>query len=1324
MRVVFFQQGLEFLEKVVVDKLLSLNNNIIRYTLVLNDALASDSALQIKKANYEINDSKYSINLISDSVESTLGILGLFLLMNTFVTNWLSYCEQYIEQYYKTIKGFNDVIDNTEIGDLTPEVVDRNTPIVNKCISLAPSTDELDKILLFLESGNKVVPNWSKTDASIQEFTSELLTVNLNKKEPKLKKLVDRGIPDFLSQEKNTTVNYVSLVNYKQVVSALKEMFTALQIVNRNILLPPDQSDIPQINSMFSTGILNVAAKEHFCYWFELVPVATPIVVVGVPVAVAEEVPVTDKMLTDAKIESDRAEEEANQAEKERKEGETANEAEKKRLEEAFKEAEVEAMNKRSNFAKLKVKQVEQKEKTPRIKKFLSAVKSVMSGNYFLRSLKTMRRDLRSSRVVPSQGGGQRGGTLDFNNLTSRLITSAKAVMEGELDFVKSEEYYYRNIGDYLPVLDGKNFYQGLDEPEAEADDTADEEAEEILKGLQEDIPQEDESNFPGRIFVNDSLNGVVSSNLGDVEYSFNELIISSNFKKGEEASSLADVMNGVNENLLSSTISDMITFLEEELELRENGSEAYVNIHVILSFLESYQEQPQPNDVDAVNNRNNRNGFFNLVSIFLKFMGKSGVQISNGISLRLMANFVLFEAKENEENKEEYTYKEIFIRKLQFLFQKLIDTSTVFNPIFNVIIPDLFFKVTKEEKEEYFFLRKRVIYFVVRDNYGVELDDANLARYINEYQLLTMCALLYNDSLLINAVSELYFKTSGTAQLVLPPMIPSQPPRYPNQAEIEYFYTGKNGYYTQLHLNYRQYPIPLESSCLPFLLLSKCKDGESTPLIKDANKGITDTTLTKCKELIIKPLIDYFWDDYCSYALQSGIKDAVKYRLMFQNKNGTDEQVKDLLTAYLYCYLFDTCKIAKNHNGIIMDNVPGAIIELNLVQYTTMASRAAAVSEPESAPAPATILGSTARGFGAAASSIGSLASGIFARTKTAAAAPPQVLKSALENTSASSSNRTYLSYSAAELQEMVGKFMNLPGGSGERTPAEWNEWANALSPVAVQLEGRPESTQELMQMFTGDVLQGVVSNYSYFSKRQKKELGIDNLVDTNGNELVKLQDSASKTQVTKILGAKPRTLMELFNIVLFRVAFVNIENVNVAMISLLSEKLGSYLINPEELFVDINSGIELDDPDVKLYNFFVSLFFPPNPEQLELEKMNSSREMLVKIIEKNKSDPELKKYLKRIVSSNPKLVGIILSIIKSEKPGTDSYFYKILKSAARTVDTIKELEADKKIKERYYDFLNSLLPKSALPMVVSPAVSAEVVEHHRLPIERKAEA
>ena len=68
MKVAFYILGKDFLEKVVVDKLLSFNNNIIRYTLVLNDALAMDSRLEIKRANYEIDDSKYSITQISESV--------------------------------------------------------------------------------------------------------------------------------------------------------------------------------------------------------------------------------------------------------------------------------------------------------------------------------------------------------------------------------------------------------------------------------------------------------------------------------------------------------------------------------------------------------------------------------------------------------------------------------------------------------------------------------------------------------------------------------------------------------------------------------------------------------------------------------------------------------------------------------------------------------------------------------------------------------------------------------------------------------------------------------------------------------------------------------------------------------------------------------------------------------------------------------------------------------------------------------------------------------------------------------------------------------
>ena len=574
-------------------------------------------------------------------------------------------------------------------------------------------------------------------------------------------------------------------------------------------------------------------------------------------------------------------------------------------------------------------------------------------------------------------------------------------------------------------------------------------------------------------------------------------------------------------------------------------------------------------------------------------------------------------------------SFKEIFTYKLTALFSKL--NGEIFTNLFTNTIPDLFFRDSKNAGEP--ILRKRVIYFVVRNNYGVHLNEEVVEEYRTIFELLTLEALLYDDTLLTNAVSELYFKDRGTAQLYLPNLDLTKSLE-DQQRELVDFYAN----YYKAPITSQNFPIPLEPTCLPFLLLKTCAQGESTPLITPANSAdpINENFSSKCKELIIKPLINYFWDGYGSYTMQSGIKDALKYKLIFQYRNATDEQIKELLTGYLYCYLFDTCKIAKNHNGIIMDNVPGEIIELNLVQYTQ-------------------------------------------------------------------NGGRTYLSYSVAELQDMVDQFSNIEGGNSSKTIVEWKAWAaGLLPPNAVKLAGRPETSLELMNMFTGDVLQGVVSNYSYFSKKQKRELGIDDLVDANGNELVQ-----GNQEVINKASAKPRTLMELFNIVLYKVALVNIENINVAMVSLLSEKMGSYLSNPEELYVDIMSGIDLDEPAVKFYNFFISLFLPPPPYALDRQgKLESTQvtklnKILIEVFAKTKSDQEFKRDLRRIVYSNPNLIAIISDIIGSivsknkRGPGTNTYFYK-------------QYESQVPINPSYLVFLQSLLPKGYTTSAVAPSAAA----------------
>jgi hypothetical protein len=356
------------------------------------------------------------------------------------------------------------------------------------------------------------------------------------------------------------------------------------------------------------------------------------------------------------------------------------------------------------------------------------------------------------------------------------------------------------------------------------------------------------------------------------------------------------------------------------------------------------------------------------------------------------------------------------------------------------------------------------------------------------------------------------------------------------------------------------------------------------------------------------------------------------------RNRNINEKNIMDLLSKNLYCYLFGTCETAKAHNGIIMDNVPGAIIELGLHQYTKPAN--------------------------------------------------------------------PYLSYSVAELQSIVQQFMSLPEyksliGDGEKkTRKGWIDWANSIHQVdrvAVQLPGRSEDTTiDLMTTFMDDVVGGVVANYKSFSKKQREELGIDGLAksksveeehdDEEGIEL----SADEKIVVKKVISEKPRTLMEFYNIVLYLVALENIENINVAKTSLLSEKIGSYLSVPMVLLDDITSGLELNEPGVSFYKFFTGLFLE-KPVLDSDQKANLDKKISM-LINEYYEHRDVKRELRRIVQDNEKVKVVIGEIIASK---IDE---KMEQESNDSLITLFQMTINDDNREKYVKFLKSLSPQEKL--------------------------
>ena len=100
-------------------------------------------------------------------------------------------------------------------------------------------------------------------------LTKGLLTLSVKKDfsvaETKLKKLFDKGVPNLLCQEKDTTISYPSLVKYRDILVSLENMFELMQ--ENEEYRPKKIGPLPQIDMVFNSGILNSIAEEQYILW-------------------------------------------------------------------------------------------------------------------------------------------------------------------------------------------------------------------------------------------------------------------------------------------------------------------------------------------------------------------------------------------------------------------------------------------------------------------------------------------------------------------------------------------------------------------------------------------------------------------------------------------------------------------------------------------------------------------------------------------------------------------------------------------------------------------------------------------------------------------------------------------------------------------------------------------------------------------------------------------------------------------------------------------------------------------------------------------------
>jgi hypothetical protein len=1350
MQQIFIENGEKYMEKVVVDEVDRLNTIIIKNKNILNNIPDEDKTRQNTSGpNYCIDNSNAAIREITQIVEASLSIIGLALLMNTFVQNWFVYCEQFLDMWTPEIEKFIDQIDEAKIDEakLNGGNVDENLPYVNKCISLIPSTEEMDKIQAFYDIIDNNMPKWSEPNTLV-ELTTELLTLKVKKDfsvaEPKLKKLFNKGVPTLLCQEKGTTVSYASLTKYRDALVSLENMFGTL---NPGII-PGPIGPLPQIDMVFSSGILNSIAEEQLILWVK----QNGYIQIQLP-------PGDEK---DEKIKTDQEKEEEEEVDAALKPPPT--------LEEEAEEEEEPAI------LEIKIKPTT---KTSILNKVLSAAKAVTS-------FKLLKGGNKGKVVAENGGGVQRGG----NNFQDILSNVEKLTLEQtQTKDADVKGYLPEDLSIYLPVLypiDFKVADKSDEKDDEQMEDGAvegvqkknltpgefktafDAELSENPEKMEDD---EDESLVPQKpegweSFVDPEVpNEVLTSCLGDIQDSLDSLLVAMDsagelqvptekeeeeMDSGEQVENPNSMINGINE-LNEGLVSEGILAIDEYLNALKSGEDSYLkqNIEHLERFLgvsDTSMDQDETDtaesdgslgvrslfeseeiELDKVEETNNKNSKYALVGVMLKFKSEQGVNLDDKNALSLCDTFDRFSLKKQLDGsilEEALPFREAVQLKVEILFSTLIGgKNTLFGKLFKEKILDLFFKHSYNYGDD--ILRNRLIDFVVQDSYGIDIDATLINEdegYRNVLELFSVCALLYNDDLLRSAVTELYFYDSGTAIQFLPAIKSgaptptreveaSQQEVEPDETRAESIKLFYKDYYDDIELDElkpENFPIPVKENTLPYLLLMRCKDGESTPLVTQANVKESFQFAAVCEESILQPLVEYFWRDCCSDAVKSSIRDSVKFTLIMRGRNINEKNIVELLSSNLYCYLFGTCKTATTHNGIIMDDVPGAIIELGLHQYTKPANPYLSYSVAELQSIIQQFM--SLQQYKTLIIPVNSARESLNKKLEEQQQLELELEQLQLGDEMNPDERRNGIIRDLATIQRTISQLRKQIDGD-KKTRNGWIEWANSIhqgNRVAVQLPGRPEDTTiDLMTTFMNNVVGGVVANYKYFSKRQREELGIDGLAKSKDGEEEEegreLTTDEEKESVRKVIREKPRTLVEFYNIVLYLVALENIENINVAKVSLLSEKLGSYLSEPQELFDDINSGLELNEPSVSFYRFFMSLFLTLT-EEAKAGFTEVRKTKLVAIINglivDYYANRDVKREVRRMVQDNEAVMRVIEGIIDVESKKEEG---EVIES-----NTLFQMTIDDSNRVEYVKFLKSLLPPKLKSVSASPPPSA----------------
>jgi hypothetical protein len=611
---------------------------------------------------------------------------------------------------------------------------------------------------------------------------------------------------------------------------------------------------------------------------------------------------------------------------------------------------------------------------------------------------------------------------------------------------------------------------------------------------------------------------------------------------------------------------------------------------------------------------------------------------------------------EENPKFYDLFNYKDSLKIKIYLLFKNLFIT-VIFDLVLLDTILDLFFDSDDT-------LNKEIIKFVMNEycilqndeyigkNIGKNIDE-NIDDNIYMLNLLVMTALLYNDSLLIKAVVNFYFNGVGLVK--------------DDQTDCNVFYNKTSKTYAKkfsVHhksyavvviKNYFPIQIPLKSFAYLFLTNKKIVD-DTLAYDNDDFGELMPVEIFKgyCINDILIPLINYFWNTQDS--LMQNLKTIYLYNTEISDIKIviSDNVYIQFFAEYLYLYLF----VEIIDNGILIKNIKDELYNLqlkwfldcdkneiayNIQQIDGITEKFKALLKEEEEEDDPTRQENMQR----------------LAVIKIRI----QYIQKALEEEELDIGRQ--LKQLDIELEKLEQEELQIKGEielqrevNRRKTNEEWIAWATNKNEIL------------------GKEMALYINTYDHGVRviRTRKEENIrkssEKYKEYFQRDLLHFDERESHTV--------KKTLDHIYMFMYDYVTVHFIENENVAKLNLLNKKIGSYLLNIENLNVDLKNAMEIN---VKKYKIiFINLYSFANYPNISLEAVF---ELFIIIIDLYNNLGIFKFYIDKLTNDKIIYIDIDLDNIFTEVEQEDEVEDEVEDGEEDDLGSEFEVEVKKEVKK-----------------------------------------